>query len=96
MRKIYKAGHVPAWIGDSAPVPEGWSLDINATTRKEVIQNVRQEGQEGREEEVTANTDILAMDKDQLEAFARSRLGIELDKRKRLERLQREVMEAME
>jgi len=28
MRRIYQANKPEAWIGDSAPIPEGWHLDL--------------------------------------------------------------------
>jgi hypothetical protein len=50
MRKIYgkgKDGIATAWIGESAPIPDGWSTDINAITEVENgVQEKRQEPEE--------------------------------------------------
>lgn len=97
MRQIFKAGHPVAWIGDSAPVPDGWHIDANKALeyepRKEVIKNADEEKGQRRQEVLTPNLD--AMSKDDLEAFAREQFGVDLDKRKRLEALRDQVSSLM-
>lgn len=50
MRKIYgkgKDGIATAWIGESAPIPDGWSTDINAIKE---VKNGLQEKRQGPQE----------------------------------------------
>jgi hypothetical protein len=94
MRKIFK-GEAVAWIGESAPVPDGWSLDINAAGKDP--DPVKEEGV--TPEWLTRPNDfdpplpdLDNMAKDELEAFALEKFGVNIDKRKKKDTLVDEVL----
>jgi hypothetical protein len=84
MKKIFNSNLDVAWIGESAPIPDGWSDDANSFALKAKEIDVRID-----------EKDILDMTKDELEAYARENFDVELDRRKRRDTLQLEVMELM-
>jgi len=90
MRKIYKfngEGFDEAWIGKTAPVPDGWYLD--ASSAREVKDPIKKS-------KAKAGGDLSDMSKDELEAFAQDRWGIDIDKRKRHDALVDEVQGYLE
>lgn len=103
MRRIYKAEQdemAVAWIGESAPVPDGWHLDINKATQSVIPESFNVVSEELPLDPIAPaivpEMPVLIddMTKNQIKKYMWDMFGLVIDKRKSIDRLRAEAKSA--